>query len=126
MATIITRYFLLLTFVALIACGTETSSPSLNQVKYAREFLYINPELDIDARGYVEKKGFDYHVRLKFKANPDDPRILFNHNEVNPDNFADKLNFPPPEASIAESWWDVYSQTVTGGNFWVPKSEQRF
>jgi hypothetical protein len=123
----------LILFVVLMfaQCGlihreTETTSPNSQQVEYAREFLYINPELDIEPQGYVEQKGFDYHVRLKFIAKTDEPIFLFDSTEVNSDEFTNNFSFAPPEASIDESWWDVYSQTVAGGNFWVPKSEKKF
>ena len=114
--------------MGLLACQqeTETTSPNSEQVSYAREFLFINPEVTIEPLGYVEQKGFDYHVRLKFIAKTDDPSLLFDANEVNPDQFTDNFHFAPPEASIDEPWWDVYTQTVTGGDFRVPTTENHW
>ena len=125
MGNLINLFLLLSTFVLFLGCEseTETTSPTSEQVAYAREFLYINPELKIEPIGFVEKNGFDHHVRLKFIAKTDDPTFLFDKTEVPSGEFSYDFNFPEPEASIDEYWWDVYSMTVIGENFRVPKSE---
>lgn len=128
MDRLLNQFLLVLTIIAFFGCEmeTETSSPNPEQVAYARQFLYINPELNIEPLGYVEKKGFDYHVRLKFIAKTDDPSFIFDNTEVNSAEFKRNFKLPLPEATIDEPWWDVYDQAVTGGNFCVPKSEEQF
>lgn len=105
---------------------TRTTSPNSEQVTYSREFLYINPELEIQPLAYYVKEGMDYQVRFKFIARTDDPSLVFDAAHVDPSAFEASYPFPPGEEGHNEAWWDIASQTLSGGGFWVPASAERF
>ena len=76
---------------------TRTESPTSQQVTHAREFLLINPELEIQPLAYYVKDGMDYMVRFKFLAKTDDPAQIFDRARVDPAALAPNFDFPPGE-----------------------------
>ena len=74
------RYFLTFSLLAgLAGCSFDftdpnadvtTTSPTIAQVTYCRNVMYINPELEIDPVGYSIETGMDDVIRFKFIAIP--------------------------------------------------------
>lgn len=114
--------FLIWVVSAIIGVETRTEEPNPEQVEFAREFMFINPELDIAPLAYYEKDGMDYQVRFKFVAKTDDLSEIFNASQVDSSLFIASYDFPRGEETHNESWWDIRSQDTTGGTFWVPVS----
>lgn len=124
----LTGCFVLFIWLVLMVVGleTRTTNPSEEQVAYSRDFLYINPLLNIQPKAYYIKDGMDYQVRFKFISMTSDPTQIFNNDQVDPSEFKTNYEFPQGEASHNEVWWDIASRKLTGGNFWVPKEAERF
>lgn len=99
---------------------TRTESPNTRHVAHAREFLLINPGLDIEPLAYYEKDGMDYMVRFKFIAKTNDPNQIFDQSHVDPTKFEANFNFPPGEVMHNEMWWDISSRPMSGGYVRVP------
>lgn len=84
----------------MIAMGgwvTRTEAPDEEHVAHAREFLFVNPGLEIEPLAYYEKDGMDYMVRFKFLARTDDPTLIFDPCHVDPSAFSANFEFPPGE-----------------------------
>ena len=124
------KYFLAASLLAgFVGCGFDfidsnadvtTTSPTIDQVKYCRDVMYINPELEIDPIGYSIETGMDDVIRFKFIAKTDDPSILFETSRVNTKKFAEDFIPSSLNPQASETWWDLSSQQVTGANFTVP------
>lgn len=99
---------------------TRTESPTAKQVAYAREFLLIKPELEIEPLAYYLKDGMDYMVRFKFIAETNDPTQIFDRSLVDPSTFQDDFNFQPGEEGHNEAWWDISSRRLVGGRYRAP------
>ena len=114
-----------LVWLMLVIGGVETgtTSPSPEQVAHAREYLYIAPNFEIEPLAYAVKHGTDHIVRFKFIARTDDPALVFDTTQIDPSKFSTDFVFPPGEETHNEDWWDLSTQPVTGGSFWVPTSE---
>ena len=97
-----------------------TTTPTIDQVKYCREVMYINPELEIDPVGYSIETGMDDVIRFKFIAKTDDPSILFDTSRVDAKKYSDDFILSTLNPQAPETWWDLSSQQVTGANFTVP------
>ena len=124
------RYFLVASLLAGFAgCSFDftgpksdvtTTSPTIDQVKYCRDVMYINPELEIDPVGYSIETGMDDVIRFKFIAKTDDPSILFDASRVDTAKFSDDFILTTLNPQASETWWDLSSQQVTGASFTVP------
>lgn len=99
---------------------TRTGSPSAKQVAYAREYLLINPELEIEPLAYYLKDGMDYMVRFKFIAKTNDPTQIFDRSLIDPSTFQDNFHFQPGEEGHNEAWWDISSRPLVGGLIRAP------
>jgi hypothetical protein len=82
--------------------------------------MYINPELEIEPFGYCLQPGMDDVIRFKFIAKTDDPSLLFNKSQVDSTKFLPDFRVSALNPKAAETWWDVSSKTLSGGNFTVP------
>ena len=120
---------LLVIFLSLIGCQTDfmgyggnisTTTPTPEQVQYCRDVMYINPELEIKPIGFFLQPGMDDVIRFKFIANTDDPSLLFDSTHVDSSKFGADLRIYTLNPEATESWWDISSQTLIGGNFLVP------
>lgn len=109
----------------IVGIETQTANPSETQISHAREFLYINPELDIEPIAYYIKEGMDYQVMLKFVTKTDDPIQIFDNRHVDPSNFKTNYVFKRGEVSLNKNWWDMASHKLAGGDFWVPKGAEK-
>lgn len=118
--------FLILLVRSVIGVETQTTNLSEVQISHAREFLYINPELDVEPIAYYIKEGMDYQVMFKFIAITNDPAQIFDNTQVDPTEFKANYVFKPGEKSLNKNWWDMASQKLTGEGFWVPKGADRF
>jgi hypothetical protein len=98
----------------------STTSPTAEQVAYCRDVMYINPELDIEPLGYFLQPGMDDLIRFKFTAKTDDPSLLFDDSQVDSTAFSPDFYVSALDPTTSEKWWDISSQTLSGGNFTVP------
>lgn len=129
------RYFLTFSLLAgLAGCSFDftdpnadvtTTSPTIAQVTYCRDVMYINPELEIDPVGYSIETGMDDVIRFKFIAKTDDPSILFDPSRVDTKKFADDFTLSTLNPQAPETWWDLSSQKLTGANFTVPPPDSK-
>lgn len=107
-------------YSAAVGWTTRTESPNTEQVADAREFLFIDPDVEIEPLAYYVKDGMDYMVRFKFIAKTHDPTRLFDRSRVDPSAFRADFDFPPGEEMHREGWWDIFSRPMAGGFFPVP------
>lgn len=102
---------------------TRTESPNAEQVAHAREFLLIDPELEIEPVAYYLKNGMDCMVRFKFLAKTRDPARIFEAAQVDASVFQGDFEFRPGEATHNEPWWDIKSRPLQGGRFRSPNGQ---
>lgn len=106
--------------IALGGWVTRTESPNAEQVAHAREFLLIDPALEIEPLAYYLKDGMDYMVRFKFVAKTNDPTLIFDRSGVDPSTFEADFEFPRGEETHNEAWWDISTRPMSGGYVRVP------
>jgi hypothetical protein len=99
---------------------TRTTSPTDEQVAYCRDWLFINPDMEIEPLAYYLKPGMDYQVRFKFTAKTNAPGQVFDSQRIESSEFVTDFPFPPGESSHNEDWWDVAAHPLSGGSFTVP------
>ena len=123
------RSAIVMTCLVLAGCQTDfmgygkaisTTSPTAEQVAYCRDVMYVNPKLDIEPLGYFLQPGMDDVVRFKFTAKTNDPSVLFDDSQVDSTRFTLNFDVSALDSKAKESWWDISSQTLSGGNFSVP------
>ncbi len=107
--------------VAFVGCTGATTSPTVGQVTYCRNVMYIQSDLEIVPLGYCLEDGFlDATIRFKFIAKTADPASLFDAAYVDPTTFVDDLDPPVFNQTAGETWWDLSSQHLSGATFIVP------
>jgi len=99
---------------------TSTTSPTAKQVQYCRDVMYINPDLDIEPSGFFLRPGMDDTIRFKFIAKTNDPSQLFESDMIAATDFKPDFGVYALSPNARDSWWDIATQKLTGGNFSVP------
>ena len=105
--------------------AVRTTSPTAAQIAYCRDVMYINPELDIEPLGYFLQPGMDDVIRFKFTAKTDDPSLLFDDSQVDASKFSSNFSVSALDPKATDMWWDISSQTLSGGNFSVPPPKSK-
>ena len=100
--------------------STSTTTPTPAQIQTCRDFMYINPAVQIEPLGFFLQPGMDDVIRFKFVAKTNDPAQVFDSTLVDPKKFGPDFQISALEPGAADKWWDVSRQTLTGGNFSVP------
>ena len=122
---------LLLVVASMIGCGgpdifqtpppTVTTSPDAAQIKYCREVMYIEPELEIEPLGYRYEHGFqDDAIAFKFIAKTETIGDIFNSEFVDSAELVLRDTEYGLRNDLAETWWDVANRKLIGDNFNVP------
>ena len=103
----------------------STTSPTVDQVTYCRDVMYIQPELEIVPLGYYFDAGLDDVIRFKFIAKTADPAFLFDASHVDATTFTGDFDPSALKPKAAEPWWDLSSQQLSGASFSVPPPKSK-
>ena len=126
----VTTFALLACFMLIGGCSVEpvgtspsdnTTTPSLKQIQYCRDVMYINPELDLQPLGYYYTNGDQGEsIYLKFIVNTADVGDIFF--QLEPVSFRElkALESVKVLGHINEKWWDPAEQSLIGADFVVP------
>jgi hypothetical protein len=64
-------------------------------------------------------------IRFKFTAKTDDPSLLFDDSQVDASKFSSNFSVSALDPKATDMWWDISSQTLSGGNFSVPPPKSK-
>lgn len=122
------RFFILCSLVALssgclnFGSDTKTNVPTEEQISQCRALLHLNPDLQIDAKGYAYYgTGIDDLLVFKFETNVTTPDEIFDTEKLDITSLKDNYKLPSKFKDLA--WWDIEGKTFYGGQISLPKAK---